>query len=178
MEGYSKSMKNKCRPLPDLEVLKKYLRYDPELGKIYWIKSRGCVKKGSEFGWIDNSGYLRAIFNGQYILVHRLVWLFAKEKDPDQMEIDHINNIRTDNRIDNLRLASCLSNSLNRLQRSDNITGIKGVRWHKRDLVWESHISINKKIKYLGRFTCIESAEEAVRQARIKYHGEFCNHGA
>jgi hypothetical protein len=90
--------------------------------------------------------------------------------------IDHINGNRSDNRIDNLRVASNNQNAWNRIANKNSTNPIKGIRLHK-DNKWEARIQVNKKSKYLGVFDDIELAELVVVEARNKYHKEFANNG-
>lgn len=156
------------------EYLKSILNYDPETGIITRIKSSGRIKKGVRFGSYDN-GYLRAKINGKSYLVHRVAFLMHYGYLPET--IDHINGIRDDNRISNIRPSTNGQNSMNHPTRSDNKSGIKGVHFNKEFKKWCAYISINNKRIHLGYFKYIDDAESAVKEARIKYHGEFANHG-
>lgn len=95
---------------------------------------------------------------------------------PDGMEIDHINHIRTDNRIENLRLVSRLTNMKNKSMYANNSSGVTGVRWDSRFGEWISRITTNGKIIYLGSFDNINDAITArnVAEAKIGFHD---NHG-
>ncbi len=89
------------------------------------------------------------------------------------MDIDHINGNKSDNRIDNLRLATFSENSWNAEKRSDNTSGHKGVSFDKRRGVWVAYINAYGKRKHLGRFYLIEDAYKAYEKASIDIHGEF-----
>jgi hypothetical protein len=64
--------------------------------------------------------------------------------------VDHINNIKTDNSVNNLRIISNRENSSKRLKKYSSI--YTGVYWHKKAKKWCSIIQINKKNIYLGLF--------------------------
>lgn len=121
--------------------------------------------------YIDDNGYVKTHIYGKHISMHRMVMGF-----PDlYFDIDHKNSVytRNDNRKENLRIATCSQNQMNRGLQVNNTSGVTGVYWHKRDKVWESYITINKKSIYLGRFTNFEDAVRARKAAEEKYFGEF-----
>jgi len=90
--------------------------------------------------------------------------------------VDHINRIKTDNRIENLRAATQAQNSQNRSSRGNRL-GARGVYLNKdagRDKKpYTSHIMINRKLHWLGNFVSIEEASTAYQAAAKKYHGDF-----
>jgi len=126
---------------------------------------------GKPAGTLGSGGYLQVRVKGKLYLIHRLVWiLHGKEFAPI---IDHINGNKLDNRIENLRASSQSQNSMNRKQRSDNTSGIKGVRWSKHKQKWIGTIGINYKNYSAGEFDNKEDAAIAVAALRKKLHGEF-----
>ena len=84
---------------------------------------------------------------------------------------DHINRNPLDNRKENLRPVTPTQNAQNNSLRYNSRSGIIGVNWHKRDEVWESHIGVNNKVLYLGRFNDKNDAILARLNAEIKYFG-------
>ena len=106
---------------------------------------------------------------------HRVIYLMHKNEIPK--EIDHINRIKCDNRVENLRAATSGQNQANATIRHDNTSGIKGVSWDCRSERWRVRITTNGKVKYLGRFTSKSEAKDAIRKARVELHGEFACHG-
>jgi hypothetical protein len=93
----------------DIQYLSSILRYDPDTGLIYWKVLRPGVKVGDQIGWYDKNGYrrvqLRKNGKSKKIPYHRLAWALHYNHFPDG-SIDHINRIRDDNRICNLRIAT------------------------------------------------------------------------
>lgn len=91
-----------------------------------------------------SSGYYVVGLKGKLYLAHRLVWCLHNKQDvPTNLKIDHINNDKLDNSIDNLRLVNSQLNALNRKLSKNNTSGFQGVNWHSRDLVWVAQYSIN-----------------------------------
>lgn len=91
----------------------------------------------------------------------------------DKIVVDHINHRKYDNRKFNLRTASRSQNNMNVGLKSNNTSGVTGVRWNKNRNKWESYIVINKKYIYLGLFKEFEDAVKARRKAEEKYFGEY-----
>ena len=102
--------------------------------------------------------------------VHTIVWdAFGDEKrDGRILQVDHINNIKTDNRIENLQLLSNRENCSKKMY--ENKSSIyKGVCWHKNLNKWQARIWINKKRKHLGCFISEKAASDAYQKA-LKNH--------
>ena len=96
---------------------------------------------------------------------------------PEGMEIDHINHVKDDNRIENLRLVSHRDNSRNRKKRADNTSGFQGVSFHKQTEKWQAYCSDDDgNLIYLGLFIGKEEAinERLKFQSLCEYHE---NHG-
>lgn len=148
------------------EILRDFLHYDPETGVFTWKKQTGNkVKEGSLAGGVNTRGYVHIrIFNKKY-KAHRLAWLYVYGRWP-QAQIDHVNRIKTDNRIANLREATSYGNSQNRIMARKN-TG--AVYRSNRDK-WESNIIVNKKRIFLGYFPSAELASEAYLKAKRDFH--------
>ena len=148
--------------------LKEILHYDPDTGIFTGIEiKRGCRKNGLA-GYLKQEGYIQIKIFGKIYPAHRLAWLYTHGSFPIN-DIDHINGIRNDNRIINLREATHSQNQANKKYR--NNSGYKGVSKNKNK--WQANIKVGKKTLYLGYFDTKEEAHEAYKQASIKHHGEF-----
>jgi hypothetical protein len=121
-----------------------------------------------------SSRYSTTKINGNHWCVHKLIYLHQHGVVPDQL--DHINMDSSDNRIENLRVATSSENACNRKLFSSNTSGCKGVSWHKRQARWFAYVDVGNKRKSIGYFDDIESANLAATKARDLYHGLYANH--
>lgn len=126
-----------------------------------WIAGKGAVRsKGRSFlkPCLDGCGYviinlcknsIRKTFS-----IHRLVWdhFGDKKRNGHLLQIDHIDNNKLNNRIDNLQLLSNRQNTSKSKIQYKQSSKYTGVYWQKRDKKWQSCIQINGKLKHLGYF--------------------------
>lgn len=159
------------------EELKKIISYDAETGDFKWLVRRGAsAAPGNVAGTINaKTGYRIIKFKGRAVPGHRLAFLYMTGEIPET--VDHINNIRNDNRWINLRPTDRRGNCRNSIRRKDCKSGVKGVCWNKRLKKWIAQINVRGYTEHVGCFPDLIGAELAVRRAREKYHGEFANHG-
>jgi hypothetical protein len=132
-------------------------------------------RAGDVVGYPDKKGYLNVGHLGTYWKAHRIVYLLQHGDCPEF--IDHINGIKDDNRIENLRKADISTNHYNCKIPVHNTSGAKGVHKLKLQKGYQATISVTGKRKYLGTFPTFELADEFVSLARDLLHGEFANHG-
>ena len=151
------------------EKLRELLHYDPETGIFTRkVSTSNSVKVGDITGCPSGPGYLLISVRSRRYQAHRLAWLYVYGEWPKD-QLDHINRIRTDNRIANLRDVTQKQNHQNRSKPSNNTSGHTGVYWDKRDSKWRAEIKHNQKHIYLGYFTDIEEAV-AARKAAEKFY--------
>jgi hypothetical protein len=142
--------------LKKCEILKdKGYTYNPETGKIYGIYGKEITCKSQ--GYIN----LVSIGNFKKLYGHHFAY-FMIYGNVDFIELDHINTIKTDNRISNLRIS-------NRFQQSQN-RDAKGYYWIERNKKWKSSITVNRKQIHLGYFNTEEEARQAYISAKSVYH--------
>ena len=153
--------------------VKEVLHYEEESGVFTW-KVRKCqrMRAGDVAGYISPNGYLVIRVDGRLYKGHRLAWLYVYGSYPS-CDIDHINLIRSDNRIDNLRLATRSQNIQNTNKRSDNKSGYKGVSWDKKSKKWRSQIVCNGKKTCLGLFDNPADAHDAYVKKAMECFGKF-----
>jgi hypothetical protein len=158
------------------ERLKELAIYDPITGAFTWKVSRGGhVKAGAQFGNPDKNGYLQAGIDGRMRLLHRMAFLYMEGSIPEL--VDHKNRNPSDNRWENLREASALTNMFNKKVSRTSSTGLKGVLLCKKTGRFYSYIKVSGKNKFLGAFDSKDEAFEFVSLAREMIHGEFACHG-
>jgi len=152
------------------ERLKEVLDYDPCTGIFTWKnKVSRKIVVGRIAGCLDGRGYSMIRIDRKIYKSHRLAWLYMNGAFPNG-QIDHINRIKTDNRICNLREASPSENQQNHPLHSDNTSGFTGVSWVKRINKWRAEIKHNGKNIHLGYHKTIEEAVAARAIAKAKYH--------
>jgi len=151
-----------------------YLQYEPATGLFTWARIDAVRPnlRGKNAGCAYSDGYVYIRFNGKRLLAHRLAWIKVHKQMPDA-QIDHINMCRSDNRIDNLRIASVTDNNRNRKAKSNNTSGFKGVTFHKGTNKFNAKICVNKRRISLGYFDSAEQASVVYQQAAREHHGNF-----
>lgn len=144
------------------------------------VSTTNRVKVGDVAGAKNQKGYINIMVCGRLHPAHRLAWLYVHGIWP-QGQIDHINGIRDDNRIGNLREATNAQNKQNMHgARSDSKTGLLGVRWNDRHQCWQARIMVDGKGRHLGNFDTAEDAHAAYLSAKRELHefGEIAKAGS
>jgi hypothetical protein len=157
------------------EKLRETLSYDHGTGIFTWkVRRSGVFRQhaGSRFVGLRGKVYHRITLGGRQYLAHRLAWLYVYGEFPELL-IDHVNGDGTDNRIENLRLASPSQNRQNARINSNNKSGVKGVSFISACNLWQADISANGKAHRLGRFKTKEEAVRARKNAEARLHGDF-----
>jgi len=111
--------------------------------------------------------------DGKRYYAHRIAWIYSFGNIPDEMEIDHINGDATDNRLENLRLATSKQNQENTKLRADNQSGYKGVSLDKKSGKWRAYLTHQGKRVHIGFFDCPENAHVAVMNVRSKLYTHY-----
>lgn len=154
--------------------LKEMLDYDANTGVFTWKKSprhrSGVIKPGDVASRPYKKGYLGVSLDGRKYFAHRLAWLYVHGVFPEE-QIDHCDRARSNNAIDNLRLATQNQNQWNTVAKRTSKTGVKGV--------WPSHGKFKAAFHHgshqhvLGYFDTLEEGGEAYAKAAKRLHGEF-----
>lgn len=150
------------------------VQYDPVTGKLTWkvrVAQRSRVGDFA-FNHLTKRGYRTGSFLNKNYLAHRVAWAIYHKNWPDG-EIDHINGVMDDNRIDNLRVVNRYRNCQNTKIHSNNSSGYKGVNWHKASRSWVSRITCNGVRYDLGSFSCPQEAYDSYCRASEELHGEY-----
>ena len=155
-------MINEPKTLPTQEMLNELFDYDGI--NLVARKARGTLKIGDIVGSKDvRKGYIRARVNNKAYLVHRLIWKLIYGSEPSS-EIDHINGVRHDNRLDNLRLSSKKDNMSNITKPYKSKTGIKGITKIKNN-IFKVLYYVDGKMTYFGTYKNLKEATDASRKA-------------
>jgi hypothetical protein len=163
----------KFNTLPGPDILRDLFSYSVIEGALYWKKRLSSrARLDTPAGCTDREGYMMITINGKSYRRHRLIWAYFYGDPGTNTEIDHINRIKGDDRIENLRLATRQENSYNVVY-STNKSGHPGVCWHKRDKKWRVSIRVNGVNKHLGYYTQLDDACQAYKTAALKYHGSY-----
>ena len=154
---------SKHEPLPPLEEVRELINYDPATGLLTWKQNRGKVKAGDRIGHKIPNGYMAFGFNYTQLYCHRVAYYLHYGVDPGEFQVDHENQNRSDNRIENLRLVTQTQNQQNRQQS-------KGFYFSKRKGKYISQIIVDGVKKHLGSFDCPLMAHLTYRDAKAQYH--------
>jgi hypothetical protein len=126
--------------------------YLPETGQLF--KKWSGLGKLHEIKRVNKGGYIEAQFNGRVISGHRLAWLLYYGKlPPARTVIDHINQDKLDNRIDNLRIASYQENAMN--SRHRKVTEHRYIYWNNKLHRFE----VNIEGIFIGTYDDLDSAK-------------------
>lgn len=179
------------KDLPSIDVLRQLISYNPTTGKLIW-KHRSAEWFSNENGraknacsiWnsryagqqaisaVDPRGYLKGAVLGVNLYAHRGAWALYHGEWP--AFIDHINGVRSDNRLDNLRVVTVLENQRNQKLNATNSSGHMGV--YVSGAGWTAQIKVERKTKHLGSFATFDEAV-AARLMAERRHGFHKNHG-
>lgn len=151
--------------------------YEYRCGKLYRKYQSHNHPAGKECGHIDKAGYVRTKLNSKMTFAHRIVWEMHNGKIPEGMEIDHINGVKSDNRIENLRLVSHAVNMKNKISYKNNKTGFTGVFYNEKSVSYDAYITCNGKRKRLGSYRTIEEARDERLNEIIKIKEFTERHG-
>ena len=145
----------KPKKYPSQKALKELFDYKD--GQLIWKEHHGYnAKKGQPAGYVNVRGYRIINLKCELFLSHRLVWIWHNGCINDVLDIDHINRVKNDNRIENLRTAT----------RSENLRNNNGasVSFHKKANKWRAYVWDGKHQKHLGLFI---TKQEALTKASI-----------
>lgn len=142
------------------EELAQVLEYKD--GKVYWkIKVSRKIIPGKEAGSPEGKGYWAIRYKTKLYKAHRVVWCLCKGEWPTKdKEIDHINQNKLDNRIENLRVVDRKTNARNKKHRG----------YRKRGNRYYARIRVDGKEIHLGAFDTSEEAARAYYNAKVVYH--------
>jgi len=180
---------------PSQAEIKSVLTYNPLTGEWIWLKrtpgmfittirkSRGEISPemncqiwngrwaGKLAGSIDDNGYLVIRFGDHQYKAHILAVIYMTGVYPKM--VDHADLNRSNNKWDNLRPATRSQNNSNVGPRKTNKLGVKGVC--RKGSKFQARLSVDGKCHYLGKFSTLDEATEAVANAAALLHGDFAH---
>ena len=156
-------------PILTAERLREVLDYNPDTGVFVWkVRTSTRTHVGDVAGSRNSDGYLQIKIDRIRYKCHRLAWLYINGVWPTG-EIDHVNCVRDDNRITNLRDVSRNVNMQNQLAaHSNNVSGMLGVCQRKKG--WQAELQYNGIRYYLGSYATPEQAHAAYFKAKRRLH--------
>lgn len=154
----------------DQALLRKLFDYDPHTGVVTrLVCTANRHTPGEQVGYLAARGYLQAgVFATKYYL-HRLIWMWVYGTWPVN-KIDHVNRVRSDNRLINLREVSNAENCHNTSRQTRNWSGYTGVAWDKNRCLWLAQITVSGRHFHLGRYSTPAEASVAYQAAKAIHH--------
>lgn len=157
------------------EELRGAFHYDPDTGVFTrTVRTSGRIKVGDIAGSVQR-GYLAFHVSGVLCRAHRMAWLYVHGIQPNGF-LDHINGVRHDNRLANLREATPGQNCQNtRTSHANNKHGFKGVNFDPRRTAnkFLAYLSTGRKRVFLGSFPTAQEAHQAYLIAKVQQHEYF-----
>lgn len=164
-------MTKTCAPCPSPDRLREVLTYCPETGILAWKPNVHHQRRGLPAGHPNNKGYLIVVVDGWSLLVSRIAWAMTHDAWPE-LQIDHRNGLCRDNSLSNLRQASASQNNFCKTGKSKAVSGVRGV-YPVGNGRFVAKFTHNYKVKHLGTFDTIASAQSAYETAALQAHGTF-----
>lgn len=145
--------------------------FDYRGGHLFWRVSPSSQVRIGDLAGNDSRGYRQIGIGGKRHFAHRLIWLWHHGEFPSFL--DHINGVKSDSRVENLRPATKEENGRNRGAQTNNTSGYKGVSFKKDKGKFRSEIKISGRRIHLGYFTDPATAHAAYAEAANRLFGEF-----
>jgi hypothetical protein len=162
----------KYSPMPSRERLQEVFAFNDQGVLIWKAKPYYCSKIaiGSPAGTRRKDGYIKVRLDKKFYFVHRIAWYLSTGIEPGNLQIDHINRIKWDNRPSNLRLATNYENAQNRLEPARGATGELCVTFSRSKL---KPYLLQIKNKYIGIYKTLEEACQARDDCINRMRSEF-----
>ena len=154
------------------EEMSSLFEYNPETGFFFRKIGVGSYRKDWTQGTRQSNGYRFFIVKGRKYLAHRLAFLLTHGRYPSGV-IDHVNGIRSDNRIVNLRDVTQGENTKNSHIRLERKRKFSGYTYDAKQKKWKAEARIKGKRYSLGRFKTELEAHEAYVSFMKKHESEL-----
>jgi len=161
-----------------IEVFRRIDEFDNYMvssyGNVKNIKNRRILKP-----FINSGGYYNVTLckngKGKNLSVHRLIAIAFIDNPKKKLCVDHVDNNRLNNNVNNLRWVTNQENNQNRSISSKNTSGVKGVTFDKVHKKWKAFINIDGKYISVGYYTILEDAKQARQTKAKELFGTFIN---
>ena len=140
--------------------------FDYQDGNLYWKqKPSGPQNPGDKAGYRERDGYWTVSWQScKHWRLHRLIWEWHNGPIPAGMEVDHINDDRGDNRIENLQLLTPRQNTIKARKKHRQGEGLTGT-YRRKNGRWGAKATINGRQVPLGTYDTTEEAHQAYLNA-------------
>jgi hypothetical protein len=141
----------------------------PQFAELFWANVNKEDNCWEWQGYLMESGYGNVTIASRTLLAHRVSYVLTHGSIPPHLVIDHICHNRTCVNPSHLRAVTQKQNVENRgCLNSNNVTGIRGVSWHKASRKWRAFVRHNGRQIQIGVFADIAAAESAVIAKRLE----------
>jgi len=145
--------------------------FTPSTFKRFWSK---VDKAGPCWLWtssLDRSGYGQFFYEGKARSAHRLSYTQSVGEPEPGLVIDHLCHTPSCVKPSHMRAVTQLLNQENRRGLPvNNVSGYRGVYWHKQRQKWRANVGHAGMKHHVGYFGDLEEAAAAVVQARNSLH--------
>lgn len=163
------------------KYLKECISYCAETGEFRWLerpryhfkkdnawKTFNLRRKGTNAGCMNADGYWVIGIDRKHYVAARLAYLYETGTIPHT--IVYRDGDKTNLKFLNLENSSREARKRSKRLAINNMSGVTGVSWHKRNERWCAYIAINKKRKTLGYYRDINDAINARKRAEAKHY--------
>lgn len=155
-----------------VERLKAVLHYDPDTGIFTRRVAVAKLRVGDVAGSLYSDGYIYIYVLGKRHKAHRLAWFYMTGEHA-KGDVDHKDEVKNNNRWDNLREATRAQNVINAKPNSKNTSGFRGVSFFNAQQKWCARLCVRGRKINLGYYTTKELAASAYRAAAVEHFGAF-----
>jgi len=157
----------KAKPLPPITELRRRFAVRSDSTLIRKLNAGGGRKAGDPVGSPMRGGYLAVRICGVSFLAHRIIWAICNCADPGDFDVDHIDRDKTNNRPENLRLATRSQNCANKFT--------NGIHQRKSSGRFQAYVYKDRTCVHLGMFDTAEEARAAHAAAKTQLFGEYAH---
>lgn len=173
--------------------VRKLFDYDPLTGGLSWKPRTPDMFSNGKYGadrvcaaWnarhagrvpgtANTNGHIQILVHKRLRLAHQLIWAMVTDEWPS-MDIDHIDCERSNNKWNNLRLATKVENTANRKATVRNKSGLKCVSFDKKSGRWRTDFTHNGRRRFMGYSDCPAAASFVYQIEADKCIGEFARY--